>query len=284
MACLTFNASVSNKQAIAHLPNPFQIMPTTTVLLSDKAVNAYTQADNSDILLHMNYITKIYTDKAVENDSRERFSIRQYVKLGQKLGTKDILIHMPCSKSEHARTIYGIQIMCEEILAKGMNLHLEIAAWTKDYIADLPDKTNAVDNIVEFIDWIDGYLKSVEHINDSSRYPGKYYFVIDTAHLHANGCNVDDMLAIISRYKDRIKYIHFNGNINQMFTSDTHVPMFDSSNKIAEWQKLSTECARLTNIIFIAEVTKIGAHWEDWQKFASQYGFSLVKRSEQYSY
>lgn len=281
MACLTFNASVSNKQELSQITNSFQIMPTTTVLLSDKMIGSYVQANNGNILLHMNYITKIYTDNAIENDSRERYSIRQYVKLARKLGTKDILIHMPCSKSENSRLMFGVQIMYEEILSKGMNLHLEIASWTKDYLAELNDKNEAIENITKLIESIESYISSIKQV---SNFDGDYYYVIDTAHLHANGCTVDDMLNIINQYQNKIKYVHFNGNINQMFTSDTHVPMFDLSNKIKNWEHLAKECSKLTNIIFIAEVTKIGAHWEDWEKFSSQYGFNLVKRSEIYSY
>ena len=104
---------------------------------------------------------------------------------------------------------------------------------------------------------------------------GKFYVVFDTAHLFADGCSVDDMIFIMKKFKHMIKYIHLNGNINPQFTSDSHTPLFGSKNKIKDWEKLSKFCASL-NVVCIAEITKYGTEWKNWETYAENNGFKLV--------
>lgn len=276
MSVLTFNLSVSDKSNLASINEPFQIMPSTRNFLSDKSINSYVNCKNENIILHMNYITRIFRKDAIENCSTERKSLIQYAKLAKKLGTKNILIHMPNTIEEVENIGSGFKIMYDELLSRGITVHLEIAAWSKS----LMEKMKIFDgDPKEYVS--DFITKVVEYMNLFP--PNSFYIVFDTAHMYSNGCEVDDMIFIMKKFKNMIKYIHLNGNINCKFTSDSHTPFFTSKNRIKNWEKLSKFCASL-NVICIAEITKIGALWENWEKYANDNGFKLVEYNKNYSY
>lgn len=276
MSILSFNLSVSDKKNVSSIDEPFQIMPSTRNYLSDKSIDSYPNCKNENIIIHMNYITKIFRKDSIELNSSERKSLQQYVKLAKKLGTKNILIHMPYSVDEMYNIGDGFKIIYDELLKKDITVHLEITAWTKDLMNNMKIHDS---NPKEYIS---NYLTKI--INYMNIFPSdKFYVVIDTAHLFADGCEVDDMIYIINKFKNKIKYIHLNGNINPKFTSDSHVPLFGSKNKIKNWEKLSKFCASL-NIICIAEITKFGTDWKEWEKYAGENGFKLVSFNDKYSF
>lgn len=224
----------------------------------------------------MNYITKIFRKDAIELNSPERHSLQQYVKLANKLGTRNILIHMPYSKDEMFNVGDGFKVIYDELLKKEMVVHLEITAWCKNLMDELKIHNS---NPREYVS---NYLTKI--VNYMNIFPsGKFYVVFDTAHLFADGCEVDDMIFIMEKFRGMIKYIHLNGNINGKFTSDSHVPLFSSKNKIKNWEKLSKYCASL-NVVCIAEITKMGTDWEKWEEFAGECGFKLVNFNKEYSF
>ena len=273
---LTFNLSVSDKNNLSSIDEPFQIMPSTRNILTDKSINAYQNGNNGNIIIHMNYITRIFKKDALENGSPERLSLSQHAKLAKKLGTKNILIHMPSTENEVDNIGIGFKIMYDELLTKGITVHLEITAWSKG----LMDKMKVYDGdpkeyVSNFITKIIGYINLFP--------PDSFYLVFDTAHLYSDGCEVDDMIFIIDKFKHLVKYIHLNGNINYKFSSDSHAPLFTGNNRIKNWEKLSKFCASL-NVICVAEVTKIGATWEHWEQYAKNNGFKLVKYNDNYSF
>ena len=276
MSILTFNLSVADKKNITSINEPFQIMPSTRNILSDKTISAYPKCSNDKIIIHMNYITRVFKKDALENDSSERYSLRQHVKLANKLGTKNILIHMPSNENELSNLGVGFKVMYDELVAKGLIVHLEIASWSKSLMNTLEiQKSDPKEYVTNFITKVVGYMNAFP--------PNAFYIVMDTAHLFANGCEVDDTIYIMNKFKDRCKYMHLNGNVNGKFTTDSHTPMFASNNKIKDWDKLYKFCASL-NIVCIAEVTKYGAKWDEWEKYARDNRFVLVKHNEDYSY
>lgn len=251
-------------------------MPSTRNYLSDKSINAYHAHNNDNIILHMNYITRVFKKDAIEKNSSERKSLSQYAKLAKKLGTRNILIHMPNTIEEMENIGYGFKIMYDELISKDIIVHLEIASWSKALIEHLNIyNDDPKEYITNFITKIKEYMNVFPS--------GKFYIVFDTAHLYANGCEVDDMIFIMNKFKYLIKYIHLNGNVNYKFTSDSHTPLFTQKNRIKDWEKLSKYCASL-NVICIAEVTKIGAKWDQWEQYAKNNGFNLVKFNENYSF
>ena len=280
MSVLTFNLSVTDKDNIASVSEPFQMMPATRTIMSDKQIEAYKNAANDKIILHMNYVTRVFKPEAIEVESKERYSLRQYVKLATKLGTRNILLHLPCSSSEMSNLGIGMKVMHDEIIRKNMILHLEIPSWTKEYIKELGLNTsNSEGNGTEaVIDYLTKVLKIIESFPKDS-----CFIVLDTAHMFANGCEADDMISIVRKFRQYMRYLHLNGNVNYKFTSDSHVPMFSAKNKIKNYEGMSSAIAS-EGLICVAEVTKEGGEWKDWEDFAEKFGFRLVKFNERFCY
>lgn len=267
--------SVSDKNNVASNKDAFQIMPATQNYLFDKSINSYPEGNNPNLVLHMNYITRIFSPDAIENDSSARRSLRQYVKLAKKLGTKDILIHAPYTSSEWASLPLGMKVMYDEIIKEGMKLHLEMPAWSSEFISKFTNGEETREYLLRYFTEIFKYFSSFPK--------GSYYIVPDTAHMFANGCElIEDYEFIFNKFKDFIKYIHLNGNVNYMFKSDKHCPMYNPDNKIKCWKELSMLCSEM-NVICIAEVTKIYGTREGWEQYAKEFGFKLVPDNDKYS-
>ena len=108
---LSFNFSVTNKKELAKCKDPFQIMPATHNYIQNSHIQNYVGIQNPNILIHMNYVTRMFSSNGLEKDSTIRYSLRQYAKLADKIGTKDILIHMPKSLQEWNNFILGYKII-----------------------------------------------------------------------------------------------------------------------------------------------------------------------------
>ena len=234
----------------------------------------------------MNYITHVFSSKAVTNDSSVRHSLRMYVKLANILGTKDILIHLPASVDEWNNLAFGLGVIKDEIIDRGCVIHLEIPSWSKDLLAHF----NAVkggDPIAYMTDYLDAVLDYCEEFNE-----GTYMLVPDTAHLWANGCvKFEHFEHVLLGYSQYIKYIHLNGNLVDPFKMDTHTPIFDSKyNKLSNVTghngtlsiAVAEMCAQM-GVICIAEITKYGLSWDEWTKSASDHGFDIVEFNDMYT-
>ena len=264
---LTFNFSVAKKKKLADYKEPFQIMPATVNYVKDSDIDKYKNISNNNIIIHLNYVTRMFSSNGLEKDSTIRYSLRQYAKLADKIGTKDILIHMPKSLQEWNNFILGYKIIHDELLSKGYNIHFEITAWTKDLHEEFGKETNRISVVKNYYDVLFDAAKSY----GDTKY---VYVVIDTAHMFSNGCTENDIIQILKEYDDKIKYIHWNGNLNKMFSSDSHVPIFDTQSKMS-YDKISTYVAKLDKIC-VCEITKEDAPKSEWERYANRYGFHLV--------
>ena len=274
---LTFNASVSNKRVISDLVDqPFQIMASTQNYLTTKTIGNYPETKNPNLLLHMNYITRPFNDNAIESNSRARASLRQYVALAHRTGTKDILIHMPSNPVERKNTAQGLRVIYDEIIKGGCMCHLEIEPWTQELITALKirgrENTDPDVYVSEFIDRIISFFDKFP--------PGSFGIVLDTAHLYALGCEAEHQIKLFHRYRKWMKYCHLNGNVNGKLTSDSHVPIMSSKSKLKNWELLSTEISKM-GLICVAEITKFGKDWDEWEDYAKRFGFDLVRFHEQ---
>lgn len=272
---LTFNASVSNKKVIKDMEKvPYQIMASTRNYLTSAAVLNYPETYNPNLLLHMNYITRPFNDNAIETNSRERASLRQYAKLAKRTGTKDILIHMPSNLTEYMNMAQGLRVIGDELIKQDLICHLEIEPWTLELQSHLKLKDNP-QVISEFIDRI---------ISRFSKFPkGSFSIVLDTAHLFALGCDADEQIKLFHKYRSLMKYCHLNGDINPKYSSDSHVPIMSSKNKMTDWVKLSAEIAKL-GLICVAEITKYGKQWNEWEDYAKRFNFDLIPYHKQLCY
>lgn len=312
---LTFNCSLNTPKNLATITAPYQILATPKT----KPFEA-----NSQVLIHVYYTTRVFSDDAIEPRSYVRNYLQNYRELAIGIGTKNILIHLPATLNEFKNLGKGIKVMVDEL--SGFNIHLEIPSWSADLrktMKNVDEYMEVIERTIEEISMknIDETLmknisertslktlvdsssmkdtdetlmktlvdsSSVKNDSDESSLKtlvdsslmkdnGGFHFVPDTAHLHANGCNTNDMIRIIEKYKHKIQYIHLNGNKQAMFRSDNHVPIFSVENKINNWEFLSEYISKL-NKICIAEITKEGCSWKDWEDYAKKYKFELVKR------
>lgn len=277
---LTFNASVSNKKVISDLQHtPFQIMASTQNFLTTKTINSYPVVKNPNLLLHMNYITRVFNHNAIEANSKERLGLRQYVKLAERVGTKDILIHMPTNGVEVGHIPQGLKVINEELVKKGLIVHLEIAAWTQEVITCWNIRSKASEGKVEeyISEFIDDVMNTAHKLSKNG-----FKLVLDTAHLFALGAEADVQIKLFRKYKGLMKYAHLNGNVNNKLMSDSHTPIMNANSKLHNWQQLCM-CISKLGLICVAEITKYGKEWSDWEKFAKEFNFELVPYHEAYS-
>ena len=277
MSILTFNMSVSDREAVATNTDPFQIMPATTNYLFDGSINKYIGCNNPKILLHMNYITRVFGEESIANMSKVRSSLKQYRKLGEKLGTKNILIHAPYTVKEWENLKNGMQVIAEEIAHQGFVAHIEVPAWSKD-MQEFMNQDLKQDPKIYLVTYIDEILKY------ESLFPNhSLKLVMDTAHLFANGCkSKEDFEFLFDKYRPWMEYVHLNGNKNAIFKTDAHVPIYNAESKLRCWQDVAKLCS--TGFICIAEVTKVGSTWKKWEDFATEFGYKLVKKNDEYMY
>ena len=266
---LTFNYSVSDKKELAAATQPLQIMPATINYIKDADIDKYTDINNPNILIHLNYITRMFSSHGLEKDSSVRYSLRQYGKLATKIGTKNILIHMPKTLQEWNNFVLGYKIIHDELISKGFKIHFEITAWSKDLHAYF---TKDKDRQLVISEYYERLLEVANTYNDT------VYIVIDTAHMFANGCSEDDIIATLQKYSNRIEYLHWNGNIRPMFSTDSHVPIFSSSS-LMTFDKISQYVASLGKIC-VCEITKDGEKYQKWVEYANKYGFDIVKENK----
>lgn len=276
MACLTFNFSVSNKTLLAGYDHPFQIMPNTTNYINDSDIANYKNAgiSNPNILIHMNYITRMFSTKSIENDSKTRWALRQYAKLADAIGTTNILIHMPKSSQEWHNFDAGFKVIYDELLSKGFSVHFEIVAWTKEFINVMQaTKENCYALILN-------QYTSLFKLADEFKVSDQVFVVIDTAHAYADGCDAQTIVKLINDYAAKMKYVHLNGNCRPQFTSDSHVPMFSPENKIIDCDIISETVAKMNELICVCEITKEVSDESKWNEYAATFGFKLVPKNK----
>lgn len=267
---LTFNTATSDKNKLFKLGNiPFQIMPGGRSSLSTDDISKFKNMENENILIHASYITRPFNS---EVSNITKINLRNYTILASKLGTKDVLIHMPSSLLELKNFSNGIETIYQNVIRNNCICHLETNPLTKELIKLLKiDKSNAFEI---YSNYTNALWQSIpEKI--------KPYFriVVDTAHLYANGLTPTQMIKFIDNWKDQIKYIHFNGNGNSIFTRDLHVPMYSDKNKFDDITELSNYVAK-NKFILIAEDSTIKGTYDDWKSYCDKYKINLVPYSD----
>lgn len=103
-------------------------MPGGRSALTSADVEKFIKSENSDILIHSSYITRPFGKGGPVTE----MNLDNYVELGKRLGTKDILMHMPASKQEYEHFQIGLGMLIDLVIKKGFNVHLEITAFAKD--------------------------------------------------------------------------------------------------------------------------------------------------------
>ena len=281
---ISFNCSVSgDKTFLKEYNDSIQIMPSQKNYLSLKFINSFPEITEKRIAcIHTSYITRIFSEKFFEKNSFQENNIKSYISLAKRIGFKYVLIHGPESFKEW-RYIDSACKKLKNIINFPDNILTNEKKPEVDIIIEMPSFKS---------DFIEQLIKECNSIYDKSN-TGKinyiyYYFdkiinyfdiVIDTAHLYANGCNVDDMINIYETYKNNMKISHLNGNKNSQFHSDAHCPIFSPKNHIENINKLISYLST-TNLILITENTSDGVDYKTWEIFAKNNNLKIVNEHD----
>jgi hypothetical protein len=294
---ITFNFSVTHKAELSRYPEPFQVMPCTIQYLTQKMVDNYAPGFNPNTIIHMSYVIKPFgnklrvTKEGSEKTNSELFTeiFRNYALLASKLGTKNILIHLPESETEFKNLNDGLHLIYEAFKGLDVIIHFEQPSWSKDFQKYIRIITRDPSNVqqhrpTEKMDlyyntyYLNACLAHIKSIFSVSSNPLQFRLVLDTAHLFANGLNVEEMIQLLKMYNSHIDFIHLNGNLNEMYKSDSHVPIYLHQNKFLNEVPILMEYLVSTHKICIAELTKqeTGA-WPWWCDFCKESKVHLVR-------
>ena len=276
MSYLSFQASTgaSSKKDIGELVNddhdyPFQIMPGGRKVVSSADIEKFPTGKNPNVLIHSTYICRPFGDESKSDLARH--CLKGYAQIARRLGSRNVLVHMPYSPAELERFGPGIELIRESLEPYECELHLETEPLTISLRKQLDlSEGNAYSVYTSYVE------KLFEVAPDAK-------LVVDTAHLFANGLDTDDQIRFIEKFKSKITFIHLNGNMNGKFRPDKHVPMFDARNKLCAADKLSSYIAKLRKMCIVENSTE-GATRPKWDEYADRFGFSIVSNFECFSY
>lgn len=273
------NSSTSSNSSSSSLSSedlvkvPFQIMPGGRSTLTTDELTTFLPSSDPNILIHASYITRPFS---ASPKPYTKLNLKNYSLLAKRLGTKNILIHMPSSCEEYEHYTNGIEMICEYICSQDCICHLETNPLTKDLRLELGiTKTNAVEEYEKYIKTLFDLLPD--------KYCKSFRIVVDTAHLFANGFSGEDIIKFLKKHESKIEFIHLNGNKNAMFTRDNHVPMYDSiANKIDHVDEIMKEISKMKKFL-IAEDSTVKGTYEEWKEFCKKYGIKIVEYNKIYS-
>lgn len=319
MSILTFNASTTNRKQLSLIECPFQIMPGGRSALTSADVEKFIETNNPDILIHSSYITRPFGKAGPITE----MNLENYVELGKRLGTEDILIHMPTSKQEYDNFQRGLGMLIDLVIKKGFNVHLEITAFAKDLrsklelcLEELPKGklTKRLNEIVHDLgrdkeDKLPTEMKINGRALDISKpetyqelsfevisnyidelfgyipaiYKKQFYFVPDTAHLYADGLDGKLQVKLMEKYKDQIKYVHLNGNLSPMMCKTDKHVPIYDERNKIQETEELSQYLSSSGFICITENSTVSGEYSEWVKYATKYGFKLVPENKLFS-
>lgn len=252
-----------------------QIMPQQRKTITASMLEAFPEIKQKRTsCVHTSYVTRPFGEKFLV-PGFQQINIVNYLELAKKIGFSNVLVHGPESMKEWTLLEPSLQILRElEQRVKDPTVIIEMPAFKGNFINELKilmardesyEKNKQEEITVK--DYISYYF---DHIVSH-----KFEIVLDTAHLHSNGCTVDDMLFLFKRYEKNMKIVHLNGNKNKMYTSDAHCPMFSERNTIKDVDKLMQYLSS-TDLILITENATEGAEYKQWQQLAEKYKLKII--------
>ena len=253
---ITFVYSVPKKLAGVKLPvYPVQIIPYSRSYINDTEIIGYPNiSDNIGSVVHASYLCRPFGKKLTEFANIHQ--LESYCKLCSKI-SYNFLVHGPANADEMSRYEIGMAILREKF---------------KDFKGKVLIETPSMNS--QYKPSLDEYFSHIAREFDE-----KFEICIDTAHMHANGWNVDDIIAVCEKYNDKISTIHLNGNSREPYHSDEHVAIFSPANNLKDVDKLMKYFAK-KNYLMIAEITRPEYKYEDWAQFAKKYELKIVDFSE----
>lgn len=252
---ISFNISVSKRDKFykALLSNQgFQIMPTRFGFVNVKSYENI-ENENDNVIIHTGYDINIFTNLILQPSYKVNQYLTSYVELSNKLKIKYILIHGPDTIEKYKYFINGLSI-------------LKTTYINNIYVIEMPSfRKSLLDTIDDKFKFIKEYFKiCVEN---------EFDVCFDTAHLYANGLNVDEMIELMEEFKGHYKFIHLNGNLSDVYTKDKHTFILDDKSKLKDVDKLLKYISK-TDIICIMEIKT--QNYKLYKKFAEDYKLKIV--------
>lgn len=281
MAKLSFNVSVAgNKSFLETYTEEFQIMPSQRKIITPSMIASFPEIAAKRLsCVHTSYLTRVFSEKILSVQNFQRTNLLNYLALAERIGFSSILIHGPESMREWRFIDSSFEIVKE--LNKehpDVNVIVEIPSFKGDFINELKQLMTEDSSVkysksseISVTDYISYYLDRI--------IKNGFEIVLDTAHLFANGCTVEDMIALFTKYAKNMRICHLNGNKNKMFTSDAHCPIFSTKNQIEKVDVLMRFLAK-TSLLMITENTSDGTDYVSWQRFAEFYDLKIIANHE----
>ena len=297
---VSFNVSVAgDKTFLSSYNQPMQIMPQQRKTITGSMLSQYPIIKEKRLAcVHTSYVTRPFSEKML-TPGFQQMNILNYLALANRIGFQYILVHGPESMKEWSLMDGALTIMHElERKSNGQaKVIIEMPAFKGSFINELKalmvadesypksDDSNSVassglgrrspatepgktgDKDISVQDYIGYYFDRIVGYN--------YDIVLDTAHMWANGCTVEDMIALYKRFAKNMKISHLNGNKRGQFTSDAHCPIFLDTNRIDHVDRLM-EYLATTDLLLITENASDGVEYIQWKRFADKYKLKIV--------
>ena len=260
---ISFNKSTVDKSDFLTNTDPYQILPLHDKVFQEEYLLKYSNINfDNKILIHSSFITRPFSDKQIGNSFWDN-NLAGYNKIADTIRTKYILFHGPANINDYNNFTSGL--MNIDKFFDNKIICIEIPSFTKEL------------NKISSYEFINNYLDTVINFRGNNQ----FQIVLDTAHLHANGLKVNQMIELMNKYKDHYDFIHTNGNIREMFKPDVHCQLDSVNDQIEDSNLLWVNMVKLDKIC-ICE-TKYG-DYEYYKEISEEYGYEIVKDNKNYSY
>lgn len=282
---ISFNCSVSgDKKFLCDYTVEMQIMPNTKKVMTESMIKEFPIVEQERIAcVHVSYITRPFNEKFLA-PTWQQLNLANYIQLANRIGFKYLLVHGPESINEW-KLFYGTIDVLKQIVKK-VNSANKLNKCKAEIIIEMPSfKSGFIDYLkTEISLTCNKDIKNISAVDYISYYfdcitKNGFEIVLDTAHLFANGCNVDQMITLFEKYKSNMHICHLNGNKSVQFHPDNHCPIFVEKNNIKDYPKLMEYLSK-TDLILVAENGSDGVEYTDWEKFAKQFNLKIVPFNE----
>lgn len=259
---LSFSLSVRDKDFIYNSKEPYQILPAQRGFLTNNVIENYKKTNelHNNILIHTSYMTRVFSPIAFSYNSKIQALLRQYIKFAERIGTKYILVHGPCSENEMLNFDLGLNTM-KKILEEEKSKAI--------FCVEIPSLTKALleKNTNKYLEFFTEYIQKIVDIG--------FEFIVDTAHTFNNGLTNDEVIELLNKFEKHWSWVHLNGNLRPKFTSDTHCAMFDKKNLIPDYIKFCQKIASFKRNCICEVVYK---NYDEWKTFSEEIGLPLISK------
>lgn len=256
-ALLTFTYSVPEKFKGVNLPNyPVQIIPYSRTRINEREIICYPKLEkNIGGVVHVAYLCHPFGKKFEQFENINM--LRTYRQLCERI-SYNFLCHGPSNMFEMDNLARGMSVIRDVFKGFSQKVIIEVPAFNSGMRMD-----------------IDEYIqKIVDEFPEDG-----FEICIDTAHLHANGCDSTKIIETCKKFSKYISTIHLNGNANEQFKTDLHTEIFNEKSKLKNIKEMMT-FFKESGYLMIAEVRRAEFGYNDWKTFADSYGIEIVEFSE----